>query len=151
MPYFIAFSAASGNQLYKLLPNESVLKWTDPGISLNPHDLTLFNNAVWFGGDTAANGNQLYKLGIDGSVTKWTSMGATLVPQDFSFFNTALWCESSKTRPAQLYKMGFDGSVPKWTAAPGGGRGLQPLGMTVFNDALWFNGPTPANGFQLYK
>src|SRR5262249_57199333 len=118
MPYFIAFSTASGNQLYKLVPNESVLKWTDPGFSLNPQDLTFFNDAVWFGGDTAtAAGNQLYKLGVDGSVTKWTAIGTNLFQQDLTVFNNALWF-NGVVGPGQLqlFKLGFDGSVTELTA-----------------------------------
>src|SRR5262249_9394836 len=56
--YFIAQSAASGGQLYKLGFDESVTKWTDPGFNLAPNDLTFFNNAVWFSGETPANGLQ---------------------------------------------------------------------------------------------
>ena len=48
--------------------------------------------------------------------------------------------------------MGFDGSVTKWTANPGAGGGLDPFNMTVFNDALWFNGSASvAEGNQLFK
>jgi len=52
--YFSALSATSGTQLYKLGSDESVTKWTDPGFSLDPQDLTFFNNAVWFRGETSA-------------------------------------------------------------------------------------------------
>src|SRR5262245_32818105 len=151
--YFIAQSAASGQQLYKLGFDESVTKWTDPGFSLNPQDLTFFNNAVWFDGATPANGQQLYKLGNDGSVTKWTTIGVTLSRQDLTELSIELWCSglNSTTDQDQLYKLGFDGSVTKWTANPGSGGGLGPFNLTVFNDALWFDGATPANGAQLYK
>src|SRR5262249_10364732 len=37
------------------------------------HDLTVFNNALWFDAFDGAN-SQLYKLGADGSVTKWTDI-----------------------------------------------------------------------------
>ena len=84
--YFSALNAASGFQLYKLGFDGSVTKWTDPGFSLSPQDLTFFNNAVWFGGATPANGAQLYKLGNDGSVTKWTSIGEQLFPARYDRF-----------------------------------------------------------------
>ena len=76
---------ANIHQLYKLGSDGSVTKWTaDPGNpgfpdqGLDPLDLTFFNNAVWFNGETSANGFQLYKLGADGSVTKWTNIGVGL-------------------------------------------------------------------------
>ena len=107
--YFSAFSNASGNQLYKLGFDESVTKWTDPGFSLNPSDLTFFNNAVWFDGNTAsANGNQLYKLGFDGSVTKWTAIGANLAPFDLTVFNNALWFNGQNPRrPISAVQVGI--------------------------------------------
>jgi hypothetical protein len=49
----------------------------------------------------------------------------------------------------QLYKLGNDGSVTKWTAI---GADLSPEDLTVFNNALWFNGfDTTNNQSQLYK
>src|SRR5262249_61878516 len=107
--YFSATSAASGFQLYKLGFDDSVTKWTDPGFSLSPFDLTFFNDAVWFGGATPANGNQLYKLGIDGSVTKWTSIGNDFAPPDMTVFNNALWDERLEGSQGQSWKLGFDG------------------------------------------
>src|SRR5262249_2770416 len=112
----------------------------------------VFNNALWFDGETPANGFQLYKLGNDGSVTKWTNIGTNLAPQDLTVFNNALWFRGhdTTTNQTQLYKLGSDGSVTKWTANPGFG-GLGPVNMTVFNDALWFGGLTPTHGLQLFK
>ena len=95
--WFSASSAGSGTQLYKLGNDESVTKWTDPGFSLNPQDLTFFNNAVWFGGETAT-GLQLFKLGADGSVTQWTSIGNNFLPQDLTVFNDALWFDGVTQR-----------------------------------------------------
>jgi len=153
--FFVAFTNSGGNQLYTFATVFGVdipVQWTAPGFDLNPHDLTFFNNAVWFDGNTAsANGNQLYKLGIDGSVTKWTATGANLDPTDLTVFNNALWFNGFNAGQNQLYKLGNDGSVTQWTANPGAGIGLEPFNMAVFNDALWFDGATPANGFQLYK
>src|SRR6266446_2843193 len=97
------FSAnnGSGFQLYKLGFDESVTQWTaNPGnaglgLGLDPRDLTVFNNAVWFTGQTPSNGEQLFKLGNDGSVTQWTANpglpGFGLDPQGLTVFNNALW------------------------------------------------------------
>src|SRR5215471_8769895 len=81
-------------QLYKLGDDGSVTKWTaDPGNGafptegLDPSDLTFFNNAVWFGGETSNSGYQLFNLGNDGSVTKWTSIDGNLNPHDLTVFN----------------------------------------------------------------
>ena len=85
--------------------------------------MTVFNDALWFDGDTAANGTQLFKLGNDGSVTKWTSIGIGLEPIDMTIFNNALWFNGlAGPGQFQLFKLGNeDGSVTKWTADPGGG------------------------------
>jgi hypothetical protein len=156
-----------GSQLYKLGSDGSVTQWTAlPGFpvppndtfGLNPLDLTFFNDAVWFNGQTPANGSQLFKLGNDGSVTKWTALASDpgdenpgLNPLDLTFFNNALWFNGdTPTTGEQLFKLGSDGSVTKWTANLGGGFGLSARELTVFNDALWFSGDS-ANGFQLYK
>jgi len=49
----------------------------------------------------------------------------------------------------QLYKLGFDDSVTKWTSI---GTDLSPNDMTVFNNALWFNGfDSTITQNQLYK
>jgi ELWxxDGT repeat protein len=40
--------------------------------------------------------------------------------------------------------------VTKWTANPGTGFGVDPRFLTVFNDAMWFNGSTSINS-QLFK
>src|SRR5262249_2855586 len=156
MAAYFSATNASGVQLYKLGFDGSVTQWTaNPGSGggLDPQDLTFFNNAVWFGGDTPANGFQLFKLGNDGSVTTWTSIGNALDPVDLTVFNNALWFNGiAGPGQFQLYKLGNDGSVTKWTADPGiMGGGLDPMNMTVFNDALWFHGDTPANGAQLFK
>src|SRR5262249_17251136 len=78
----------AGRQLFKLGSDGSVTQWTAinprgaglflypfmlPGL-LVPDDLTVFNDALWFGGLTPNQGLQLYKLGNDGSVTKWTGV-----------------------------------------------------------------------------
>src|SRR5262249_34170475 len=132
--YFIAQSAASGQQLYKLGFDESVTKWTDPGFSLNPQDLTFFNNAVWFDGATPANGQQLYKLGNDGSVTKWTAdpgfMGGGLEPFDKNVFNDALW---------------FSGETPQWPTAVQVGKRWQRDEVDRHGDRLI---PGPFDRFQ---
>src|SRR5262249_13587170 len=78
--YFIAQSAASGQQLYKLEFDESVTQWTDIGNGLNPQPvsapaedpdstpLSTFNNALWFQANnpTAAP-----------SCTSWVPMAAS--------------------------------------------------------------------------
>src|SRR6266404_3190549 len=118
------FSAnnGSGFQLYKLGFDESVTQWTaNPGnaglgLGLDPRDLTVFNNAVWFAGQTPANGEQLFKLGNDGSVTQWTKIGSG--PN--VIFDNALWFNGlDNFNQNQFYKLGNDGSVTKWTANPG--------------------------------
>src|SRR5262249_7384215 len=49
----------------------------------------------------------------------------------------------------QLFKLGADGSVTKWTNI---GIALFPQDLTVFNNALWFNGTDTTTGKnQLYK
>jgi hypothetical protein len=173
--WFNANSTPGANihQLYKLGDGGSVTKWTanpgnpgEPDQGLNPIDLTFFNNAVWFSGETTGSGNQLFKLGSDGSVTQWTNIHLGLnglfgdnQDPDLTFFNNALWfngtiaggVNSGGNELKQLFKLGADGSVTKWTADPGAGFGLDPSSMTVFNSALWFDGDTPGNGVQLYK
>src|SRR5260221_2773549 len=100
--WFNANTNLGGFQLYKLGSDESVTQWTAlagtpvfPSVDqgLNPQDLTFFNNAVWFNGQTLASGQQLFKLGNDGSVTKWTDIGvgiSGLDPQDLTDFNGAI-------------------------------------------------------------
>ena len=67
----------AGTQLYQLGTDESVKEWTasiGSGSGLDPFDLTFFNNALWFSGQSHfISGKQLYKLGSDGSVTQWTA------------------------------------------------------------------------------
>jgi ELWxxDGT repeat protein len=160
--------ATNIHQLYKLGDDGSVTMWTanpgdntEPDQGLNPFDLTLFNNAVWFSGETSSDGNQLYKLGADGSVTLWTDIhvgktglfGNNSNP-DMTVFNNALWFNGNDAPGGdgeQLYKLGADNSVTKWTSLNSGGGGLDPQNLIVFNNALWFDGLTPANGFQLFK
>src|SRR5215831_5267445 len=122
------FTATIGGstQLYKLGVDENPTQWTaNPGSGggLNPQDLTAFNGAVWFSGDTPELGQQLFKLGADGSVTKWTDIGfgvggvgVGVNPEDMTVFNNALWFKGNNLDGEQLYKLGADGSVTKWTA-----------------------------------
>jgi hypothetical protein len=159
--YFTATNNTNGGQLYKLGSDDSVTLWTaNPGTGsgLNPEDPTEFNNAAWFEGETSANGYQLFKLGSDSSVTQWTAIGTNLNPSDLTVFNNELWFNGAditslrQVGQSQLYKLGSDGSVTRWTADLGsGGSGLHPYAMTVFNNALWFEGEAPANGYQLFK
>src|SRR5215470_9596212 len=113
--------ATNIHQLYKLGDDGSVTMWTanpgdntEPDQGLNPFDLTLFNNAVWFSGETTTDGNQLYKLGADGSVTLWTDIHSGGIglfgnddQPDFTVFNNALWFrgENAATDFEQLYKL----------------------------------------------
>jgi hypothetical protein len=143
-------------QLFKLGSDGSVTQWTanpgdntQPNQGLNPVDLTGFNNAVWFNGETTGGGNQLFKLGADGSVTQWTSIHSGLIGlfahdenPDLTLFNNALWFRGNNnaTDGEQLYKLGSDGSVTKWTSIGAGLNDLSPHDLTVFNNALWFDG-----------
>jgi hypothetical protein len=65
-------------------------------------------------------------------------------------FNDALWLAGeTPTNGFQLYKLGDDGSVTLWTSI---GTDLFPTDLTVFNNALWFEGNnTTTNQEQLYK
>jgi len=142
-----------------------VTKWTalSTGLAdgLAPSNLTDFNNAMWFDGNTVGQGNQLYKLGFDGSVTQWTAIntgGGGLARGPSSEFNGALWFGGDTAgQLRQLYKLGFDGSVTKWTAINTGGAGdptrpgLDPLDINAFDGNGWFNGNAGAIGAQLYK
>src|SRR6266436_2937281 len=112
--WFNANSSSVANlfQLYKLGSDESVTQWTaNPGDAgqanqgLDPFDLTAFNGAVWFNGETTSQHDQLYKLGSDGSVTKWTSIGNNLFPHDEVIFNNALWFTGNAAPGQQLYKL----------------------------------------------
>src|SRR5262249_10389108 len=160
-----------GRQLYKLGADGSFTLWT----ALNPGggglfpdpipnpppvpvavDLTVFNNALWFDGQTPNQGNQLYKLGSDGSVTKWTAInpgGGGLDPGQFTEFNGSLWFDGDTgTQGRHLYKLGADGSVTKWTAVNPGGGGLHRRCHSLeFQNALWFGGAAVGQGNQLYK
>src|SRR5260221_1536147 len=101
--WFNANSSSVANlfQLYKLGSDESVTQWTaNPGDAgqanqgLDPFDLTAFNGAVWFNGETTSQHEQLFKLGADGSVTQWTAVGPSLFEfqsGDLTVFNNALW------------------------------------------------------------
>jgi ELWxxDGT repeat protein len=171
--WFNANTNLGGFQLYKLGSDDSVTQWTAlagtppfPNVEqgLDPQDLTFFNNAVWFNGQTPLSGQQLFKLGNDGSVTKWTEIGTAInspaaigvEPQDLTVFNGALWFNGQAPFSGQqLYKLGNDGSVTKWTdisfVVDGHFAALEPQNMTVFNNALWFNGDTPTSGRQLWK
>ena len=122
-------SVDGGLQLYKLGFDGSVTKWTainTSGGGLEPLNMFVFANALWFSGATA-DGRQLFKLGADGSVTKWTDVPGGFDPQlvsqsandpdstPSSVFNNAAWL--SATNPAtgtELYKLGADGSVTFW-------------------------------------
>src|SRR5262249_32331043 len=180
--YFSANNSVLNNnwQLYKLGDDQSVTQWTainnmGAGFGFLPLDPTLFNNAVWYDGNTATQGRQLYRLLPDGSFTLWTALnpgGGGLFPDplnllppllnafdDLTVFNNALWFDGQTPNQGnQLYKLGNDGSVTKWTAinpngapAPGVGPGLDPGQFTEFNGSLWFDGNTGTQGRQLYK
>src|SRR5262249_58443170 len=109
---------------------------------LVPSNLTDFNNAMWFDGNTAAQGNQLYKLGFDGSVTQWTAInpgGGGLDRGPSSEFNGALWFGGAAAGQGnQLYKLGHDGSVTKGTVInpgwgnPNRGAGFDPAEINLF-------------------
>src|SRR5262249_28792357 len=135
-------SVAEGNQLFKLGNDGSVTKWTSIGTFLQPTDLTVFNNALWFNGINTTNAlTQLDKLGFNGSVTKWTANpggGFVLPPHNMIFYNNEL-CFGGESPAAgfQLYKLGNDGSVTQWTDI---GANFAPQDLTVFNNALWFDG-----------
>jgi len=70
--WFAAAAPGQGRQLYKLGNDGSVTKWTalstGQPMGLDPLVPFVFNDAVWFNGNTAS-GRQLFKLGNDGSVT----------------------------------------------------------------------------------
>src|SRR5262249_55619412 len=74
--WFADGAPGQGRQLYKLGNDGSVTKWTalSTGLAggLDPLVPFVFNDAVWFNGNTAS-GRQLFKLGNDGSVTQWTA------------------------------------------------------------------------------
>jgi hypothetical protein len=127
------------NQLYKLGSDGSVTQWTAiPGRfgGLNAGNLTVFNGALWFTGETSANGNQLYKLGDDGSVTQWTSIGTNLDPipvstaadgsnpnAPLSVANNALWFQGNVGGNSELFKLGADGSFTLWGGTGAGSNG----------------------------
>jgi len=170
-------TVAEGFQLYKLGFDGSVTKWTS--ININPvgggllsgagnPDLTTFNNALWFNGNTGTQGNQLFKLGFDGSVTKWTAInpaGGGLNPQNMFEFANALWFDGqTATMGAQLFKLGADGSVTQWTAVPGGfnpqlvsastllGPDPDSTPSSIFQNAAFLQANNNANGgTELYK
>jgi hypothetical protein len=128
--WFNGIDTTTGQQqLYKLGADGSVTKWTanpGAGAGLSPIDLTVFNGALWFTGETPANGNQLYKLGADGSVTLWTKVGANLDPipvsaasdnpaTPLSAANNALWFQGfASPGNSELFKLGSDGSFTLW-------------------------------------
>src|SRR5262249_30155926 len=90
------------------------------GLAL-PFDLTVFNDALWFGGLAPGQGFQLYKLGNDGSVTKWTAInpggGDVIFEYDLTCFKNAMWVRGTTAMQGdQLFKLGADGSVTLWTA-----------------------------------
>src|SRR5262249_8378075 len=172
--YFSANNSVNNNnwQLYKLGDDQSVTQWTainnmGAGFGFLPLDPTLFNNAVWYAGNTATQGRQLYRLLPDGSFTLWTALnpgGGGLFPNpipnpnplpvdtDLTVFNNALWFDGQTPNQGnQLYKLGNDGSVTKWTAINPVGPGLDPGQFTEFNGSLWFDGNTGTQGRQLYK
>jgi hypothetical protein len=128
--------------------------------------------AAYFSANNSVNNNnwQLYKLGDDQSVTQWTAInnmgaGFGFLPLDPTSFNNAVWYDgNSASQGRQLYRLLPDGSFTLWTAINPGGGGLfpDPLNpinpmapvdedLTVFNNALWFDGRTPNVGNQLYK
>src|SRR5215813_12377366 len=134
-------------------------------MDLNPQDMTVFNNALWFEGfNTTTNQFQLYKLGFDGSVTKWTAnpgVGTGLGPTNMTVFNGALWFDGlTPTHGTQLFKLGNDGSVTQWTDI---GTNLSPIPvstaandpdstpLSTANNALWFQANNPTAGLELYK
>ena len=171
-------NGAGGRQLYKLGADGSFTMWTainpgggglfpDPLNSLPPllnafDDLTVFNNALWFDGQTPNQGNQLYKLGNDGSVTKWTAInpngapapgvGPGLDPGQFTVFNGSLWFDGNTLFGRQLFRLEPDGSVFVWSFTNIFGGGLNRSKDSLpFQDALWFGGAAPGQGKQLYK
>jgi hypothetical protein len=122
-------AADGGLQLYKLGFDGSVTKWTainTSGIGLDPVNMFVFANALWFDGNTA-DGRQLFKLGADGSVTQWTAFPGGFNPQlvsdaasdpdstPSSIFQNAAWLSGSNPATGtELYKLGADGSVTLW-------------------------------------
>jgi ELWxxDGT repeat protein len=126
--------------------------------------MTEFNGALWFQGqDTTTMQEQLYKLGNDGTVTKWTGnpgSGNGLFPTDMTVFNGALWFSGeTPTNGRQLFKLGNDGTVTQWTNVSGGlfpetvssADNLPSTPLSVFDNALWYQGNTPTHGNELYK
>src|SRR5262249_13206282 len=126
-------------------------------------NLTDFNNAMWFDGQTATQGIQLYKLGFDGSVTRWTALntgGGGLNPAELFVFDDALWFSGqTATQGQHLFKLGAAGSVTQWTAMPGGFNpelvSQAAVGAhapsSIFENAAWLQGTSNATGTELYK
>jgi len=138
-----------------------VTKWTalSTGLAggLDPLVPFVFNDAVWFNGNTAS-GRQLFKLGNDGSVTQWTAFpggfdpilvsagvsrlppnpGNPPFPQDpdstpSSIFQNAAWLQgTSPTLGTELYKLGADGSVTLWKDINPGPLGSVPYDWATF-------------------
>src|SRR5262249_13936011 len=158
--WFAGGAPGQGRQLYKLGNDGSVTKWTalSTGLAggLDPLTPFVFNDAVWFNGNTAS-GRQLFKLGADGSVTQWTAMpdfNPTLVSaavsrlppnnpmlpfqQDpdstpSSIFQNAAWLQgTSPTLGTELYKLGADGSVTLWKDINPGPNGSVPYDWATF-------------------
>ena len=159
--WFADGAPGQGRQLYKLGNDGSVTKWTalSTGLAggLDPLVPFVFNDAVWFNGNTAS-GRQLFKLGNDGSVTQWTAFpggfdpilvsagvsrlppnpGNPPFPQDpdstpSSIFQNAAWLQgTSPTLGTELYKLGADGSVTLWKDINPGPNGSVPYDWATF-------------------
>ena len=150
--WFDGNAPLTGRQLYRLLPDGSVIQWSFTNIFGGGLDRSKdslpFQDALWFGGGAPGQGKQLYKLGFDNSLTKWTAInpnGRGFDPLDLTQFAGAVWIDGNAGAiGAQLYKLGFDGSVTQWTASPDFTPRAGTTGQfTVFQNAMWFTATAP--------
>ena len=119
-----------------------------------PHQLKVFNNALYFSADDGVNGYELWKC--DGTrVVLFANInpggeGSSSFPRYFTAYKNALYFQAyDDTYGFELWKTDGTNTLLVTNLNPSGSS--SPESLTVYKDALYFTANDGVSGFELWK
>jgi ELWxxDGT repeat protein len=119
--------------------------------SSNPYDLTVFNNALYFGANDGTHGNELWDT--NGTGFQWSLVSAT-APDTWNTMavvnSTLFYSGSDATHGDELWKSDGTSSSLVTDINPGSANSY-PAYLTNFNGTLYFAADDGTHGKELWK